>query len=197
MIFQNQATSQPKIGLLVVSQVPKYWATAFVRTNMIYGLEMLALLAFIFTMRHRLAGKSINIYIDNNNALCSLIRGDANTEIIAHMCATFWRALQVMGIDVWLGRVGSKLNIADLPTRDPPLPFPVGSRTEYKELFKLRALVKRIGNNLFKKNDFYRASRSPSRPSILGEVNKRVRGSERCFPRAFFYLRAIWLLNGK
>ena len=61
-----------------------------------------------------------------------------------------------MGIDVWLVRVGSKVNIADLPTRNQPLPFSAGKKSEYKELFKLRALVKRIGQNRFRKDDFLR-----------------------------------------
>ena len=58
-----------------------------------------------------------------------------------------------MGVDVRLGVVGSKLNIADLPTRD-PLPFPDRAETEYKELFKLKASSKRIGLNRFQKNVF-------------------------------------------
>ena len=78
-LFEGQSGTRPVIKLLAVSSVPKYWAIEFIRTNMIYGVEMLALLAFIFTMRRRLAGKSINIYIDNNNVLCSLIRGDSDT----------------------------------------------------------------------------------------------------------------------
>ena len=70
---------------------------------MTYGLEMLDLLAFIFTMGHRLAGKSIYIYIDNNNnAMLSLIRGDSDALIISHMTTAFWMGLQIMGIDVWL-----------------------------------------------------------------------------------------------
>ena len=97
---------------------------------------MLEVLAFIFTRRRNIAGRSINIDIDNNNSMCSLIMGDSDTLIIAHMAATFWRALQITGIDVWLGRVGSKFNIADLPIKNQSPPFPSGAKSEYKELFK-------------------------------------------------------------
>ena len=86
-LFRRQDTLHPKIGILAVSQVPKYWETKFSRGNMIYGLEMMALLAFIFAMRHRLSGKSINICIDNNNALCSLIRGRlGRPDNCTHVC---------------------------------------------------------------------------------------------------------------
>ena len=80
------------------------------------------------------------------------------------MTATLWRDLQIMGIDVWLGRVGSKVNIADRPARDQPPPFPAGNKSEYKELIRLRDLVKRIGQNRFRKGDFYEGSRSSTPP---------------------------------
>lgn len=74
-----------------------------------------------------IAGESINIYIGNNNATCSIIRGDSDALIIARMAAAFWRDLQIMGIGVFLWRAGSRLNISDIPTRDP-----LRARTEYK-----------------------------------------------------------------
>ena len=60
------------------------------------------------------------MYIDNNNALAALIRGDINAADAADMVAVFWSALVSLGIDARLGRVGSKLNIADVPTGDKP-----------------------------------------------------------------------------
>lgn len=48
---------------------------------------------------------------------------DSATLAISYAAATFWGALQVSGIDVRLGKVGSKMNIADIPDGDPPL-FP-------------------------------------------------------------------------
>ena len=114
------------------------------RANLIYGLELLALLAFIFMNRFALKNKSVNIYIDNNNALCALIRGDSNTAVIADMAACFWRLCQQFGIDVWLGRVGSKLNIADHPAREESsLPFKVVKTNDYKNLPKLSQIVLR------------------------------------------------------
>ena len=118
VLFDHQSGACLVIKLLAVAHVPKYWAAEFYRANMIYGIQMLALLACIFIICHRVAGKSINIYIDNNNAMWSLIRMNTSTLVIPHMDATFWRALQIMGIDAWIGRAGSKLNISDLHTRD-------------------------------------------------------------------------------
>ena len=117
ILFKGGHSGSPKIELLTKGKTPKFWIRLFHRANLIYGLDLLALLGFIFANRHRLKGSSINAYLDNNNALCALIRGDSNTAVIADMVAVFWLVLQKYGIDIWLGRVCSKLNIADHPTR--------------------------------------------------------------------------------
>ena len=53
----------------------------------------------------------------NDNALAELIRGDSDTWAIAAMAATFWAVLRKSGVDLWLGRVISKLHIEDRPAR--------------------------------------------------------------------------------
>lgn len=155
LLFTGGQKGDPIVLLEACSGVPKAWNEAFHKTNLIYGLELLALLGFIYMNRALLANCTVNIYIDNNNALASVIRGDSNTTIIADMVAVFWRALVALGIDVWLGRVGSKLNIADIPTRDKPrLPFKVLQRSQYKELFTLLDIVRRARDNVFREGDF-------------------------------------------
>ena len=150
ILFRGGQSGAPKIELLTKGKTPKYRIRLFHRTNLIYGLELLALLAFIFMNRNRLRNSSINAYLDNNNALCALIRGDSNTAIIADMVAVFWKVLQKYGIDIWLGRVGSKLNIADHPTRtESSLPFEVKTSAPYNELFKLAQIVIKAGSMIF------------------------------------------------
>ena len=41
------------------------------------------------------------------------------------MVAMFWKLARKPGMAVWIGRVKSKLNITDLPTRNLPIPYPV------------------------------------------------------------------------
>ena len=155
ILFKGGSTGPPIIELLVKGRTPLFWIRMFHSTNLIYGLELLALLAFIYMNRFVLRNKSVNIYIDNNNALCALIRGDSNTAVIADMSACFWRLCQSFGIDVWLGRVGSKLNIADHPTREESsLPFKVVKTSDYKNLFKLSQIVQRAHIFKFLKSDF-------------------------------------------
>ena len=106
---------------------------------------MLAPLSFIWMKRHQLQNKSVNLYIDNNNVITSLVRGDSSNDLIAAMVACFWRIAEAYNIDIWLGRVNTKLNPADLPTRKAKIPFPVKERVEFRELFKLLQLTLKWG----------------------------------------------------
>ena len=150
ILFKGGQSGAPLIELLNKGSTPKFWTRLFHRTNLIYGLELLALLGFVFANRRRLRNSSINAYLDNNNALCALIRGDSNTAVIADMVAVFWMVLQKYGIDIWLGRVSSKLNIADHPTRtESSLPYEVLLSAPYTELFKLAQIVLRAKDHIF------------------------------------------------
>ena len=154
LLFKGGRRGAPHILRAAASAAPKYWADAFSNTNLIYGLELLALLAFIYMLRFALKGCSINCYLDNNNSLSALIKGDSNTHVIAAMVATFWRVLQKFNIDIFLGRVSSKLNIADHPTRSKSeLPYGFDSLTEFNELFRMLTIIKRAHQNLFLPND--------------------------------------------
>ena len=108
-----------------------------------------------YMLRFGLQGSSINCYLDNNNALAPLIKGDINTTIIAAMVATFWRLLRKFSIDIVLGRARSKLSIADRPTRSKAdLPYECGSLAEPRELFRIPTAVKRDHGNAFLPSDF-------------------------------------------
>ena len=153
--FKGGQSGHPFILRSAAATSPEFCVEAFHRTNRIYGLEILALLAFIYMLRFVLKGSCVNCYLYNNNALASLIKGDSNTTIIAAMVAAFWRALQKFNIDIFLGRVSSKLNIADHPTRrKEDLPYGCGILTEFNELFRTLAMVGRARKNIFLPNDF-------------------------------------------
>ena len=105
------------------SRAPAIWSYFFRNTALIYGLELLALVLFFEDHAAFLKGPCCWVYLDNNNCLASLVRGDSNTGIIAILVARFWQFLQRFDICVWFSRVHSDLNPADLPTRGKKLPF--------------------------------------------------------------------------
>ena len=75
-------------------------------TNLIYGLELLALFLFLEESAAILQGSCCWVYIDNNKCLAALIRGDSNTDIIAVLVARFWRTVQRHDICVLVSHGG-------------------------------------------------------------------------------------------
>ena len=89
-------------------------------------MDLLAFIGFIYMTWRALRDKSTNVYLDNINALCALIRDDRYAAVIADMAAWRRRALQAFGIDVWMAQMGSMLNIAYRPERSAgSLPYDV------------------------------------------------------------------------
>ena len=96
----------------------------------IYGLELFAVSATVFTMRYRLRGCSVAIFVDNNAALCALIRGDSLSAPVSRHISFIWYLSATFAIALWCERVASALSIADAPSRGltPPCPLPEASR---------------------------------------------------------------------
>ena len=138
----------PKVLIQAASRAPRFWTRHFRPKNLIFGLEMLAPLAFVWMIREKLKGSTVNLYIDNNNVITSLIRGDSSCDIISAMVACFWRTAEAYSIDIWVGRVSSKRNPADIPTREALFPFPINKRVEFRELYKLLQMTLKWGNLL-------------------------------------------------
>ena len=68
-------------------------------------------------------GESVAIYVDNNCAISALVKGSAKSEVLDKLVQMFWFYVQKFEITVWLRRVQSTRNIADLPTRNIAPPF--------------------------------------------------------------------------
>ena len=115
--------SSPDLHSCYSSKVDIAWRYLFRHTNLIYGLELLALVLFFEESAPLLQGSCCWVYIDNNNCLAALIRGDSNTDIISILVARFWRTVRRNDICVWFPRVESTLNPPDLPTRAKKLAF--------------------------------------------------------------------------
>ena len=137
ILFRGGACSSPRIQFSMVGSVPSAWLKRFHSRNKIYGSELLAVVAFVWAHAKLLAGKSVNLYIDSNNAIAALTRGDTPDDFLASLVSVFWKLAQAFSIDIWIGRVRSKLNIADLPTRHVKLPFPVKRSEPFPHLLPL------------------------------------------------------------
>ena len=136
-------SSKVSADLLAVSTTPTAWFRLFHRRNPIIGMEMLAPLALLWTAQSLVKGRRVNLYIDNDTASNTLIRGDCADAFLAAMIKAFWKLAEKLQVDIWIGRVGSPVNPADLPTRRKTLPFPIQRSIQFKSLFSLLMEVKR------------------------------------------------------
>ena len=53
------------------------------------------------------------------------------------MVCIFCKLVEAYSLDVWIGRVGSKMNPADLPARVTLLPFKANRPAQFSNLYKL------------------------------------------------------------
>ena len=123
--------------LLVVSSTPSAWFRLFHRRNPIIGMEMIAPPAFLWTAQSFLRNKRVNLYIDNDTASNTLIRGDCADAFLSAMIKAFWKMAEKRQLDVWISRVGSSVNPADLPARKKTPPSPIKRSIHFKSLFAL------------------------------------------------------------
>ena len=125
-IFMNTAGPFNLQAQLVLTGQPTPSEIAFFQnTSTIFGLELTAAFLAIFTERHRLRGKAVTLYMDNNAALAALVNGDSTATAAFQLIATLWYIVASFDIALWLERVDTALNIADLPTRNRTIPFPI------------------------------------------------------------------------
>ena len=121
-------------GVLISSNPGPEEVAFFNETSTIFGIELTAAVHAIFHQRERLRNSAVTLYMDNNAALAALINGDSSDKSAFYLVALFWFLSDKYNIAIWIERVESKRNIADLPTRGgvkpPPLsrahdsPFP-------------------------------------------------------------------------
>ena len=158
LIYTDAATSTQIICALVISvdqfktshtisecatmTTGKRWKTLFNKTNYIYGLEMLALLALVIDPRADIDGKAIVFYLDNDNAVKAMVKNKSDTRVIQTMTLLIWHILAIRGVRAWFEWVGSNFNPADLPTRKAPLPFPVRKNYQFRNLNRAHELIK-------------------------------------------------------
>ena len=122
---------------LLTPNVPRFWENHFRRENIILGSEMRTFVAFLNSEQKLSHHKRINIYMDNDPAANALIRGDCSNPFLTSMVCIFRKLVGDLSLDVWIGRVGSQVNPADLPTRGAKIPFDAPLTAQFKNLYKL------------------------------------------------------------
>ena len=131
------AVDEPRLVSQIPAAAPAVWVYHFRSTCWIFGLELLALVAFLQDAAHELAGCSIWCYMDSNNSLAAMPRGGSNTAVIAGLVARAWELIHRYHIRAWFSRVPSKLNQADFLTRGKAPPFPPTRRHGFRSISKL------------------------------------------------------------
>ena len=151
ILFHANSGPRDRFAELVLYSAARTEDIEFFRnTSFIFGLELEAVVSAVFFARERLRGQTVTIYIDRNAALAALINGDSSSEAACLLIATFWFLAAAFDISIWLERVDTARNIADLPTRGCPLPFPVFEETAFPRLSEiLKYYQEKIANNSF------------------------------------------------
>ena len=110
-------------------------------TIYIYCLEMIAVLATLMKKWADVANKSATFYIDNNNALLAILKNSAKPTSIQATAGPIWRRIRELNITPWFGRVPSKRNIADLPTRSVKIQYKSLKRDKFRMTIGLIKLI--------------------------------------------------------
>ena len=127
---------------LIKAKTGNYWGILFDKTNKIYGLEMLALLAKLYQPNEELRGCNVTFHIDNTNAFDAVVKNTATPTVIVAMTHLIWHRIRDLGITAWFEWVPGTKNIADLPTREVALPYKCENSKEFLNLRKLFDIIK-------------------------------------------------------
>ena len=84
----------------------------------ILALELLAIALGVSTFAKQLAGGTVVVFSDNTGAERATARGSAAAWDYSAVVHCLWRFAAEHGFGMWLERVGTKDNIADLPSRE-------------------------------------------------------------------------------
>ena len=158
VIFTDAATSTSIIAAVTIStkqfkidesleeileiETGKHWVTLFDHTSLIYGLEMLALLAKLWQDNKELRGKCVTFHLDNENALKAIIKNNSKVTIITAMTQLIWHRITQLEIIPWFEWVPSNRNISDLPTRRTPVPFKAKKTGKFIRLREVYRVIK-------------------------------------------------------
>lgn len=96
----------------------------FAHAALIYGIEILDIFAILFDSATDIDGENVAFYLDNNNSPDASVSNAPGPPVITAMAQLLWCRIAEFNMAAWSERVPSKKNIADLPTKRIPIPFP-------------------------------------------------------------------------
>ena len=128
-LFCDASGSPPHLGAVLVYDdaafytdlVPSHQlmeAFRHRRDNQIMGLELLAISLGLSSFERLLAGRNVIIHCDNSGAESAVRRGTAVSLDHAQLVHAQWTHAAEHGISLWVERVSTDDNIADLPSRN-------------------------------------------------------------------------------
>ena len=85
--------------------------------NQITSLEILSIALGISTFAKEIAGRNLIIWSDNTGAESATRKGSTKQFDQNCLIHTMWKQLAVLNVNVWVERVPTRDNIADLPSR--------------------------------------------------------------------------------
>ena len=85
---------------------------------------MSAIVLALFHLRATVRNRAIVIYRDNNAALAALVNGDSSSAEAFARIDVFWFLAASYNIAIWMERVETKRNIAELPHKGGYASFP-------------------------------------------------------------------------
>ena len=121
------------------SPSPPDFPPLFHDSSVIYGLELFALVASFAVWQAVLAGHQVTAYVDNDPASNGLVKGAAHHHIAQNFIRRFWQLTLKNSISVWVERVPSPINWADMPTRKVKIPV---ESLSFREFPKINELIK-------------------------------------------------------
>ena len=127
---------------LIKAKAGNYWGNLFDKSNKIYGLEMLALLAKLYQPNEELRGCNVTFHIDNTNAFDAVVKNTATPTVIIAVTHLIWHRIRDLGITAWFEWVPGAKSIADLPTREADLPYKCDHSREFLNIRELFDVVR-------------------------------------------------------
>ena len=120
----------------------------FAPKNPIEQIETAAVLLLLEVFFDELRDTDVRLFVDNIAAQGSLIRGFSRSLSQALLCGAVWSRVAKARVGLWVDRVESEANIADIPTRPAQqerfaLLRSLGVRCRFVESARFVALIRR------------------------------------------------------
>ena len=98
-------------------KLPEELLTRFGQQNCIQQIETCAVILLFEVFKHELSDCDLRLFCDNIAEQGALIKGFSKSPTQAALCGGVWVRAAASRVGLWIDRVRSKSNIADIPTR--------------------------------------------------------------------------------